>query len=437
MNPNQPSTYMTHGQPGQPLLPNPVTSTTTNLPLPVVRPSDAMLSPGPSTTSARGDPVEQFLGRSVAARVRYSTDDIPADAKGLKMLAEAGSWKLALHVTQKCLGGQHKPDEILQFRLCRIICLLKLKSFQSAQTEFDNLGDLDANTYDYDRYPHMYQGRRGSMVPFTLRVLKAELPHHMGNTTESIDRFYQLYDVCSKKIGGGGGAAAATGTLINLDSNNTDAAASMMFQGGAAIEQEDPSVWVDRKQRVISSLVSLHMSAKDYILATRLLQLSLQEAPTDVSVLSTLGRVHLQFGDSQTADNYFDRAECLVEDAMTDETMLMNRGLSNVCRGQYATAADEFQAVISQNSDHISAAMNFAICCLYMCQLPRAIATLEGLIKSDPLNNVNETVLFNLCTLYDLASENTAEKKKTLEELVKRYGTDDIDTALLRSGNNA
>jgi hypothetical protein len=34
------------------------------------------------------------------------------------------------------------------------------------------------------------------MVPFTLRMLAAELPHHMGDTAATLDRLYALQAVC-------------------------------------------------------------------------------------------------------------------------------------------------------------------------------------------------------------------------------------------------
>ncbi|PNJ20137.1 TRAPPC12 isoform 20, partial [Pongo abelii] len=53
----------------------------------------------------------------------------------------------------------------------------------------------------YEYYPHVYPGRRGSMVPFSMRILHAELQQYLGNPQESLDRLHRVKTVCSKQHG--------------------------------------------------------------------------------------------------------------------------------------------------------------------------------------------------------------------------------------------
>lgn len=38
----------------------------------------------------------------------------------------------------------------------------------------------------------------GSMVPFSMRILHAELPQYLGNPQESLDRLHNMKIICTK-----------------------------------------------------------------------------------------------------------------------------------------------------------------------------------------------------------------------------------------------
>jgi tetratricopeptide (TPR) repeat protein len=71
---------------------------------------------------------------------------------------------------------------------------------------------------------------------------------------------------------------------------------------------------------------------------------------------------------------------------------------------------------------------NLALCALYTCRLREAIDTIETLIREDPSKYLTDTVAFNLCTLYELGSDNeTSEKnKRVLQSIAKRFTLHDI-----------
>ncbi len=71
---------------------------------------------------------------------------------------------------------------------------------------------------------------------------------------------------------------------------------------------------------------------------------------------------------------------------------------------------------------------NFALCALYTCRMRDAVALMESLIKEDPTSYLNHSIVFNLCTLYELGWDNaTSDRKKRVLQLVaKRFSLHDI-----------
>jgi hypothetical protein len=77
---------------------------------------------------------------------------------------------------------------------------------------------------------------------------------------------------------------------------------------------------------------------------------------------------------------------------------------------------------------------NEAICALYSCDLERSIFLIETAVWSDPLVHLCEVTVFNLCTLYDLSSNNKSaiKRKKNLQEFTVQHSVQDIDSSLFR-----
>ena len=70
-------------------------------------------------------------------------------------------------------------------------------------------------------------------------------------------------------------------------------------------------------------------------------------------------------------------------------------------------------------SGRMIAANNFAICCVHNCCVPDGIRELEALLQSDPMRFFRREILFNLCTLYEVAlSKKMALMKKTALKMV-------------------
>jgi len=116
----------------------------------------------------------------------------------------------------------------------------------------------------------------------------------------------------------------------------------------------------------------------------------------------------------------------------------MNAGYIAVGQGEFDKAREEFGLVISSTSTNVDgntvvAANNLALMHVYEGQLYKAIKFLEDFIG----NNIThiqawESIIFNLCTLYDLAWNDSIDKKCALLRQVKDFLTDDFDLSIFK-----
>ena len=108
----------------------------------------------------------------------------------------------------------------------------------------------------------------------------------------------------------------------------------------------------------------------------------------DVILLSSLGRLLLQWGNLTGAERYFREVEQLVADPLTSAVVAMNRGLEHVGRDRFAEAMRAFERVVELEPDNVWAANNRAVCWLYLRDLQRAITSLEQVVASNPEHNL-------------------------------------------------
>jgi len=80
---------------------------------------------------------------------------------------------------------------------------------------------------------------------------------------------------------------------------------------------------------------------------------------------------------------------------------------------------------------------NLAVCQLYLGNLRQSISTLENLLKVDPVHFLSETLIFNLCTLYELESEQHLDKKKHLMKLAAAHYGDHFNVESLKNSGPA
>nr|XP_045373984.1 trafficking protein particle complex subunit 12 isoform X2 [Camelus bactrianus] len=192
--------------------------------------------PGLKFDNIQGDAVKdlmlRFLGEKAAAKRQVlSANSVEQSLVGLKQLISCRNWRAAVDLCGRLLTahGQgygksglptsHTADS-LQLWFVRLALLVKLGLFQNAEMEFEPFGNLDQPDLYYEYYPHVYPGRRGSMVPFSMRILHAELQQYLGNPQESLDRLHRVKAVCSKILANLQQGLAEDGSASSLSQEN-------------------------------------------------------------------------------------------------------------------------------------------------------------------------------------------------------------------------
>lgn len=245
----------------------------------------------------------------------------------------------------------------------------------------------------------------GSMIPFALRWLHAEIPLRLGKRQETLDRLYILLDFIKSK-------------LKERESKQLDTCVNQ---------------WKNREAFVISSILSHHLSNKEFTTCLTLISKLLQDNPSDPVLLSKLGYIQMQFGDIEGSKTSFNEAESLVKDE-TDYKNLVNRNkaLIYLVGKDYVSAVREYDECIERDPTDVVATNNKALCLMYLRDLSDSIKVLESALERVPTYALNETIVVNLCSMYELAYVNHPDIKKTLSNWIARVAPDDFDSSCTR-----
>ncbi|XP_009273875.1 PREDICTED: trafficking protein particle complex subunit 12 isoform X2 [Aptenodytes forsteri] len=375
---------------------------------------------------------------SVATQ-QYSTVFIDKEnltMPGLKFdnIQSSKNWRAAVDLCGRLLtahgqgykkGGlptNHTTDS-LQLWFVRLALLVKLNLFQNAEMEFEPFGNLDQPDLYYEYYPHVYPGRKGSMVPFSMRILHAELPQYLGNPQESLDRLHGMKIICAKILENLEQGLAEDGSMTNITQENRQASVQL---------------WRSRLGRVMYSMANCLLMMKDYVLAVDAYHTVIKYYPQqEPQLLSGIGRIFLQIGDIKTAEKYFQDVEKATHklDGLQSQIMvLMNRAFLHLGQNNFAEAHRFFTEILRIDSSNAVANNNAAVCLLYLGKLKDSLRQLEGMVQQDPKHYLHESVLFNLTTMYELESSRSMQKKQALLEAVAIKEGDSFNTQCLKLG---
>ncbi|CAK1590868.1 unnamed protein product [Parnassius mnemosyne] len=397
---------------------------------------EVLTMPGLVLEEELGDALQEvavkYLGVSTAgSRGVVRADHVSRDEAGLRELLRTGYLRAAVNLTATLLaaagqgvGRMHRPTKhtprSLQLWLTRFAIMVRIKLHEPLLKEAEPFGDLSKPDMFYQFYPDTYENRTGSMAPFSLRLLIAELPGHVGKPEEAMDRLYTMLDVIQKM-------------LSNLQQGKTE-------DGTGTITSEQDKVesirlWTGRQTRVLHSIVNCAIALKDYRLASKIL-VSLQKqasSPAQKRALSSaLCRLWLLAGHVKAAMVHLEDAReqrhhlCPTPDVRE----YVDLGLIDIAHGKYQEAANNFARAADQEPTNIMVANNLSVCLLYMGRLKEAISVLQKAINSDPERGLNEKLLINLCTLYELESSKTNEKKLNLLRMLCKHKSDTIPNVL-------
>ncbi|XP_031213110.1 trafficking protein particle complex subunit 12 isoform X3 [Mastomys coucha] len=319
------------------------------------------------------------------------------------------------------LPTNHTTDS-LQLWFVRLALLVKLGLFQNAEMEFEPFGNLDQADLYYEYYPHVYPGRRGSMVPFSMRILHAELQQYLGNPQESLDRLHRVKTVCSKILANLEQGLAEDGGLSSITQESRQASVQL---------------WRSRLGRVLYSMANCLLLMKDYVLAVDAYLTVIKYYPEqEPQLLSGIGRILLQqIGDIKTAEKYFQDVEKVTQklDGLQGKIMvLMNRAFLYLGQNNFAEAHKFFTEILRMDPTNAVANNNAAVCLLYLGKLKDSLRQLEAMVQQDPRHYLHESVLFNLTTMYELESSRSMQKKQSLLEAVASKEGDSFNTQCLK-----
>ncbi|KAM4772849.1 trafficking protein particle complex subunit 12 [Rhinophrynus dorsalis] len=401
---------------------------------------EKLTMPGLKFDNIQGDAVRdlmlRFLGEQAAMKRQVLTaNSVEQTFVGLKQLINSKNWRAAVDLSGRLLtahgqgygkSGQptsHTTDS-LQLWFVRLSLLMKLGLFQNAEMEFEAFKNLDQPDLYYEYYPHVYPGRRGSMVPFSMRVLHAELRQYLGNPQESLDRLHNMKTVCLKILDNLEKGLSEDGIMITMSQSNKNASVQL---------------WRSRLGRVMYSMANCLLMMKDYVLAVDAYHTVIKYYPEqEPQILSGIGRIFLQIGDIKTAEKYFQEAEKVIQNLVTQNEsqnqimILMNRAFLHLGQNNFSEAHKSFTEILKLDPANAVANNNAAVCLLYLGKLKDSLRHLEGLVQQDPKHYLHESVLFNLTTMYELESSRSMQKKQALLEAVAVKEGDSFNTQCLK-----
>ncbi|KAH7520643.1 hypothetical protein FEM48_Zijuj08G0166700 [Ziziphus jujuba var. spinosa] len=376
------------------------------------RSPETLTPPDLETITLSTDPLRDQFG---------SLNDLTHELASLQDLASRGSWRSVIDKVARArsLSLLQKPHDHLTYLSYNVLALTKLRRFTEASTELDSLEDLDGSHYHYESYPNVYPNRVGSMVPFSLRWLHALIPIKLGNRQDGLDRLYFLLDFVRTKV-------------EEKEKENVGSDLSVSV-----------SVWKKREVFVVNSIIGLHLNNKEFSVCLSLIKELLSRDPGDPILVSKLGYIQMQIGDLEGAKSSFNRVEGLMEvsfeknEGSLNEIQFMNlvnrnKALVYMVGKDYVSAVREYEKCIERDHSDVVALNNKALCLMYLRDLSDSIKVLENALERVPTVALNETIVVNLCSMYELAYVNHSDIKRTLSNWIARVAPDDFDSSCTR-----
>lgn len=358
-----------------------------------------------------------------------NADSVTQDEKGVHQLISAGCHRAAVNLTGRLLEsygqgfgrkGQPSKHTLHSIKLwsIRMALLVQLREFTVATQEASAWKCLETPDLYLQYYKELYGNRRGSMIPFCFRVLLAELPRYIGQYKQSLENLFHILNVCNAIC---------------------EKLSSLQICGSESQLAKAKLLWQNRKVKVLSSVFNCYLSINDYHQALWALECILECQPSKtVPLLSAMGRVHLQRGDMRAARQMFDRVATRgqQQDEGNEGRSLkgyvrVNTALLLLSEGDSAGAVEQLTVGCEEDPACALLVSNMAVCQLYRGDLQTAVTTLETLVFSHA-RFLQETLLFNLCTLYELQTAKCNRKKLELLAHVAKHAGDGFNIGCLK-----
>ncbi|UJR21550.1 hypothetical protein I4U23_024634 [Adineta vaga] len=354
--------------------------------------SDLWLLENPSSTSTSsprlildkylGNPIQQITSKK-SSENELSYDSLRGDHQTIEALnnfLQQQCWRSAVDWTITYLI---KNPQDYHIWFIRFACLIKLRLFQTIESEFETFGNLNSIT----------------KLPFSLRLLHAELPIYMDSNHfhDGLDRLFRLLMI--------------TNTILSI------------------LPKDQTQLWHRRRLRILYSIANCYVLMKriDLIISTLENQI-LKNEPLEqqIEIYLLIVRILLQTGDELNAQRAFDRALNLLpsKDNLSD-AFLLTKELFSLFRNEFL---NNKLLTAMKNPIEIN---NHCVILLYMSKMKESLDFYEKLIR-EKSTNIHEAIIYNMCTIYELESFRFTQKKHDLVDYISQYVGDGFSLTALK-----
>lgn len=323
----------------------------------------------------------------------------------------------------------------------RFALLARMKFISVLESELSGFQNLDCpNLYRefYSDTCPVYV--KGSLIPFSMRLIHAELPLFFNKFSEALNRLYYLLAVIKRII-------------VNIDSGYSEDGTNLCSD--EVVKNCSLKIWQKRRSRVLVSCMRVLIASKDYPSVMNIVHNLIEKSKTDLvmsysedALYHLLGRVYLQLGDVDNAECYFEQSlrilkEYLekeshqesvkaIDDAIQTKTLLQT-ALINISRNNFEEAKKSFHQCLEINPNCTLVLNNYGVCCLYLKQVQEAICIFEKLLQ----NGIrHDGLIFNLCILYELQTNQIKNRKLKIVKILSKFPGDDFNIASFKLTNS-
>lgn len=355
------------------------------------------------------DIVATHLTPDSAKRKTVTLTEAEASGQPIEYLIKNQAWRtLAQYARQQItITPKHDVDLIMKCWYARALSLVKLRHFHLLSAEFEKIGDFLKDELKYEHYPSVYPNRKGYIIPFPLILTHAQIPALSNRPLQSLDRYYRL--------------------LFQLDNYLLD----------ESISESERHLFFVNKLQVLLHIISVLISIKDYVAANKVMKLTLELQPNSLDLMSAFGRVHLHFGNLLDSKLLFTKVDDDLKrqgvDIEKSEISLTNSALYTMAIGNWDEAIQILQKTIKLFPKNTTIVNNLSVANVYAGSLTKAIGTLESLFSTSPSQIFSaEPMLFNLSTLYELATEDNLSRKRGMMSGMLKWAGDGVGVECLK-----
>ena len=329
-----------------------------------------------------GNPIRQMTSKK-STENELTYDSLRGDHQTLEALnnfLRQQCWRSAVDWTITYLM-KNPSDYHIWF--IRFACLIKLRLFQTIESEFETFGNLNST----------------SKLPFSLRLLHAELPIYMDSNHfhDGLDRLFRLLMI--------------TNTILSV------------------LPKDQTQLWHRRRLRILYSIANCYILMKRMDLIISILENQIvknEPVEQQIEIYLLIVRILLQTGDEVNAQRAFDRALSLLPSKENlSNGFLLTKELFSLFRNDFSSnkLLTAMKSPIEVN--------NHCVILLYMSKMKESLDLYEKLIR-DKATNIHEAIIFNMCTIYELESFRFTQKKHELVDYISQYVGDGFSLTALK-----